>query len=88
MLPDRWNPRLWLRNSIRAFLGWLWKPSPDELVEAEIRRREEWDDLSRKVEVKFREVARSSSESLRATWSRMGAAAPDLPGEGVAGDRQ
>ena len=40
MLRDRWNPRLWLRNALRAAGGWLNKPSPAELAVMEAWRTE------------------------------------------------
>lgn len=42
MLPDLLNPRVWLRESIAAFSGWLWKRTPRELAEDERKRAQEW----------------------------------------------
>ncbi|MFP3325548.1 hypothetical protein R0K05_21055, partial [Planococcus sp. SIMBA_160] len=40
-LSDRLNPRLWLRDSLRALSRWLWKLSPAEKAErdAEFQRQ-------------------------------------------------
>lgn len=35
-IPDRFNPRIWLRNIVRRVNRWLWKLTPAE--EAEIAR--------------------------------------------------
>jgi len=29
-IPDRWNPRLWLRDALRLMARWLMRPTRDE----------------------------------------------------------
>jgi hypothetical protein len=40
MLPDRLNPRLWLRNALGAFLRWLNRPTQAEVARADRYRAE------------------------------------------------
>ena len=45
MLPDRWNPRVWLRNAVRALNRWLMAPTPAEMEEWVRRWEAVWDEL-------------------------------------------
>jgi len=74
-IPDRWNPRIWLRHGRNRWIAWLKRATPAEAAEAEAR----WQEVIKRHHERYwslpphlREIVRNANaKSCRARQRRM-----------------